>query len=167
MLYAFARDSGLLASELFATVHPSGIPLYGLYLSFAMTIVLDCIFLVSSTAFNAISAASVVALSISYSPPLAINCGRGRIDLPKNGIVLPSYIAWPISVIGLCYAAVTSYSFLFPPKLPVSVHNMNYTVTALSLVLAISYITWVVHGHEKYRGPAFLRYKRLQNEESN
>ncbi|KAJ5154284.1 Amino acid/polyamine transporter I [Penicillium coprophilum] len=65
MIYAFARDGGLPASPFFSRVHPKlQVPLNSLYLNLALVIIFGCIFLGSTSAFNAIVSASVVLLDL-------------------------------------------------------------------------------------------------------
>lgn len=85
MSYAFARDGGLPFSKFFAKVHPKlDVPLNALILTNILVVVFGCIFLGSSSAFNAIVSASVVALGITYAIPPSINCLRGRRMLPET-----------------------------------------------------------------------------------
>ncbi|MCJ1227678.1 hypothetical protein MMC12_004334 [Toensbergia leucococca] len=154
MTYAFARDGGLPASRFFAKVHPTlDLPLNALYLTVAAVVVFGCIFLGSSSAFNAIISASVVALSITYAMPPAINCLRGRKMLPARKFVLPGVIGWIANLIGIVYVIVTSVLFLFPPNLPVTGNNMNYCVVAFFIVLVISTIQWYDDGRKNFKGP--------------
>lgn len=126
MTYAFARDGGVPASKFFAKVHTRlGQPLNSLMLTTALTVIFGCIFLGSSSAFNAIISASVVALGVSYAIPVAINCLRGRRMLPPRAFTLPSWFAWPANLIGVAYVIVTTVLFLFPPELPVTGSNMS------------------------------------------
>lgn len=95
MTYAFARDGGLPASRFFARVHGKlELPLNALYLTTACVVIFGCIFLGSSSAFNAIISASVVALGVSYAIPPAVNCLRGRKCLPPRAFVLPGLLGW-------------------------------------------------------------------------
>lgn len=58
MTWAFARDRGLPASWFFAKVHPKlDVPLNSLMLTTALVVIFGCIFLGSSSAFNAIISA--------------------------------------------------------------------------------------------------------------
>jgi choline transport protein len=158
MVYAFARDGGLPASSLFAQVHERGVPLNALCLTTAITILFGCVFVFSSAAFNAISSASVVALSISYALPIAVNCIQGRVKLPARALALPGPFAWLVNLVGVSYSILTSILFLFPPEIPVDSANMNYGGLALILVLIVSIVTWNFHGRQNYRGPAMLQY---------
>jgi choline transport protein len=63
MSYAFARDGGLPFSRFFAKVHPTlNVPLNALLWTTAWVVIFGLIFLGSTNTFNAITAASVVAL---------------------------------------------------------------------------------------------------------
>ncbi|SMQ47354.1 unnamed protein product [Zymoseptoria tritici ST99CH_3D7] len=155
MTYAFARDGGLPFSRYFARVHPTlDVPLYALGLTFAVVMVFGCIFLGSSSAFNAIVSASVVSLGVSYGIPIAINCLRGRRMLPPTrAFILPEWFAWTINILGVAYVIVTTVLFVFPPALPVTGSNMNYCIVAFAIVCLISIVQWFVDGRKNYRGP--------------
>ena len=96
MTYAFARDGGLPFSRLLAKVHKRlDVPLNALILTAILVVIFGCIFLGSSSAFNAIVSASVVALGITYAIPPAINCLRGRRMLPgTRAFILPGPTGW-------------------------------------------------------------------------
>lgn len=155
MTYAFARDGGLPASRFFAKVHPKlELPLNALYLTTILVVVFGCIFLGSSSAFNAIISASVVALGVTYGIPIAINCLRGRKELPESrAFRIPPVLGWIVNLIGLAYVVVTTVLFLFPPELPVTGSNMNYCIVAFFLIFVISIIQWFVDGRKNYTGP--------------
>jgi choline transport protein len=95
------RDGGLPFSKFFAKVHPKlGLPLNALYLTTILVIIFGCIFLGSSSAFNAIISASVVALGVSYAIPPAINCLRGRKMLPEDRVFrLPGPFGWVCNIV--------------------------------------------------------------------
>ncbi len=154
MTFAFARDRGLPASRFFAKVHKGlGIPFNSLCLTAALVVIFGCIFLGSSSAFNAIVSASVVALNLSYGIPVAVNCFQGRKKLPPRSFVLPGVFGWIANLIGLVYVIVTTVLFVFPPVLPVTGNNMNYCIAAFAIVLIISTIQWFVDGRKNYTGP--------------
>lgn len=154
MTYAFARDGGLPASRFFAKVHSKHeMPLNALILTTVLVVIFGCIFLGSSSAFNAIISASVVALGVSYAIPPAINCLRGRKMLPPRPFVLPGPLGWICNLLGIAYVIVTTVLFLFPPTLPVTGSNMNYCIVAFFIVIVISVVQWFVDGRKNYKGP--------------
>lgn len=154
MTYAFARDGGLPASKFFAKVHPRlGQPLNALMLAAGLTILFGLILIGSSSAFNALISASVVALGVSYAIPVAINVCRGRKMLPPRAFQLPSALGWAANLLGISYTIVTTVLFLFPPALPVSASSMNYCVVAFGIILFISTFQWIVDGRKNFTGP--------------
>lgn len=108
MSYAFARDRGMPFSHVFAKVHPKlGLPLNALLWTTAWVLVFGCIFLGSSSTFNAITSASVVALGVTYAIPPAINVLRGRKCLPENrAFKLSAPVGW------ICNIVCSSFSFV-------------------------------------------------------
>jgi choline transport protein len=171
MVYAFARDGGLPASKLFAKVHGRlQVPLNALWLTTILVIIFGCIFLGSSSAFNAIVSASVVALGVTYAIPPSVNCLRGRKMLPESRpFILPSWLGWTCNLVsllkrkirsktnvfqvGIAYVILTTVLFMFPPVEQVTGSNMNYCVAAFAIVLIISTIQWFVDGRKNYTGP--------------
>lgn len=169
MTYAFARDGGLPMSKVFAKVHPRlGQPLNALILAAVLTILFGLILIGSSSAFNALISASVVALGVSYAIPVAINVCRGRKMLPTRAFTLPGFIGWIANLIGIAYTIVTTVMFLFPPELPVTSSNMSkfqthpgrriltpadYCVVAFAIILFVSTFQWFVDGRKNFTGP--------------
>lgn len=154
MLYAFARDGGLPASRFFAKVHKKlDVPLNALYLTTILVTIFGLIFLGSSSAFNAIISASVVALDISYGMPILINVLRGRKMITHSPWKMPEPLAWVANVISLVYIILTTVLFLFPPDYPVSASSMNYCVAALGIVFFVSVFQWFIDGRKNFTGP--------------
>lgn len=110
MTYAFARDRGLPASRVFAKIHPGlDVPLNALIWTAVWVIIFGCVFLGSSSAFNAITAASVVALGVTYAIPPAINVMRGRKMLPETrAFKMPNWLGWLTNIVRLLPARTKS-----------------------------------------------------------
>ncbi|KAK5090366.1 hypothetical protein LTR05_000538 [Lithohypha guttulata] len=155
MTYAFARDRGLPFSRFFAKVHVGlDTPVNALVLTTVLVVIFGCIFLGSTAAFNAIVAASVVALGVSYAIPPAINILRGRRMLPETrAFKLPNWLGWFCNIVGVLYSILTTILFVFPPAIPVTGNSMNYAIVAFAVVILISVIQWVVDGRKNYKGP--------------
>jgi len=154
MTYAFARDGGLPYSKVFAKVHPTlDLPLNALYLTTSLVVIFGCVFLGSSSAFNAIISASVVALGVSYAIPIVVNCLQGRKKLPPRAFVLPTWFGWFANLLGIVYVLITTVLFVFPPELPVTGSNMNYCIVAFTIILIISTFQWIVDGRKNFTGP--------------
>jgi amino acid transporter len=146
------------------------VPLESLGFTIAVVVVFGLIFLGSSSAFNAIVSASVVALGLTYGIPVAINCARGRKMLPPTrAFQMPEPLAWFANLLGIAYVILTTVLFVFPPELPVTGSNMNYCIVAFAIVVIISLIQWIVDGRKNYTGPKVdleeLILTATQNEE--
>ncbi|KIW04753.1 uncharacterized protein PV09_04479 [Verruconis gallopava] len=155
MSYAFARDRGLPFSSVFARVHPTlDVPLNALIWTTAWVVIFGLIFLGSTSTFNAITAASVVALGVSYGIPPMINVLRGRKMLPDDrAFKLPSGLGWTFNIVGILWTILTTVLFVFPPATPVTSSNMNYAIAAFGVILVISGGTWILDGRKHYVGP--------------
>ncbi|KAI0008356.1 amino acid/polyamine transporter I [Xylariaceae sp. FL0662B] len=155
MSYAFARDRGLPFSRVFAKVHPMlDVPLNALLWTAAWVVVFGCIFLGSSSAFNAITSAAVVALGVTYGIPPAINLLRGRKMLPPNrAFKLPEPLGWVLNLITVAWSILMTVLFVFPPETPATSDNMNYCVVAFGVILLIAVTTWIFDGRKHYTGP--------------
>ncbi|KAG8694058.1 hypothetical protein FRC09_010087 [Ceratobasidium sp. 395] len=160
MTHAFARDNGLPFSRIFAHINARfRVPLASLVLTTTLCVIFGCIYLGSSSALNAILSSSVVALNISYSIPVALLLIRGRHllhppDLPAPPTFTLGRIGGPIAnIIGLAFAVLTTVFFLFPPVLPVTPANMNYTIVVFGVIALVSVITWITSGRRNFKGP--------------
>lgn len=101
MSYAFARDKGMPFSKVFARVHPTlDVPLNALFWTVGWVIVFGLIFLGSTSTFNAITAASVVALGVTYAIPPAVLVLRGRHLLPVDRqFKIPEPFGWIMNIV--------------------------------------------------------------------
>ncbi|PHH59033.1 hypothetical protein CDD81_3854 [Ophiocordyceps australis] len=154
MVFAFARDRGLPWSRVLARVDVRlGLPLNALALTCVVVILFGMIFLASTSAFNAIMSASIVALNLSYAMPIAVNCAQGRKVLAQASWRLPAWLGWTADAIALCYVLLTTVLFLFPPKLPVTGTNMNYCIGAFVIIVMVSVLQWLMDGRKHFTGP--------------
>ena len=153
LAWAFARDGGLPFSPYFAQLsRPFGFPVRTTILAFTFTCAYGLLYLVSTTAFNSIITSAVLFSNISYSAPQLIVSWRGRDN------VLPEH-HWDLGLFGrFCNAAspiivvLLSVLICFPPELPVTNYNVNYTpVILLGFVLVLG-AAWRVRGR-KFEGP--------------
>lgn len=166
MTFAFARDGGLPWSTSLATVHKaSAMPLNALCFSTAVAALFGCIFVISDTAFNAIAAASVTALGLSYALPVVLHCLQGRRISHSAPFQMWPPLGWAVNLLGVTYALITSVLFLFPPTIPVDISNMNYGGVVLLLIMLFSSAMWLINGRYRYKGPALLGYQALSVEE--
>ncbi|CAG8884348.1 unnamed protein product [Penicillium salamii] len=148
MIHALARDSGLPFSSLWTKVHSGlGTPLNALALSAFAVICCGCIFLGSSSGFNALSSATVICFDISYCVPILVHCLRGRKLLPARSWSLHPVIGWTANLISIAYILLTTVLFLFPPSRSVTGSTMNYAIAAVGVFMLISSF-YFIRGHK-------------------
>jgi choline transport protein len=154
MTFAFARDGGLPVSRLWWKVDSRlGVPMNALYLNVFIVVIFGCIYLGSTIAFNAIVAASVVALGVSYGLPVALSVMQMRRKLPERAFKLPPWLGWTANIIGVVYTLITTVLFLFPPQKQVTGTTMNYCVVAFGIIMIVSALQWIFDGRKTYQGP--------------
>jgi hypothetical protein len=103
----------------------------------------------------------LLSFSVCFEPELCYaRCNQLHAWTSKAAewaFILPPVLAWVVNIVGIFYATTTSVLFLFPPRRPVDVEDMNYGSVVLVLVLLGCLTAWIVHGQEKYEGSAMLK----------
>ncbi|KAG0125622.1 amino acid/polyamine transporter I [Tuber indicum] len=155
ILYAFARDNGLPFSTVFATIHPTlQVPLNSLLLTTVPVLLLGTLYLISTTALNAIFSAAVISLALSYGFPVLINVLTGRKKLPDDrDFKLPGIMGWICNLVGLGFVVGCTVLFILPPQLPVTRENMNYSFLVFSIIVGISTLAYHFEGKGVFTGP--------------
>ena len=110
------------------------------------------LYLISTTAFNSIITSAVLYLNITYAVPQGLTAIRGR----KN--VLPSHpfdlgcIGYACNFLSPLLVTVVGVLICFPPELPVTHSNINYTPVVLVALSLVILAFWFTMGH-KFEGP--------------
>ena len=153
LAWAFARDGGLPYSSFFSHVSEHHkFPVRTTILALVFCSIYGLLYLISTTAFNSIITSAVLYLNITYAIPQGLIAVRGR----KN--VLPDHpfdlgrLGYACNFLSPILVTVVGVLICFPPELPVTHQNFNYTpvvLVALSLVI-IGF--WFTMGHE-FQGP--------------
>lgn len=153
MTWAFARDRGIPFSEYFSRVSVTrDFPARGTALSVCFCCLYGLLYLASTTAFNSIVTGAVLYLNVTYAVPQGILATRGRkkclparsFNLGVIGVVCNFLTPLLVTVVGIFIC--------FPPQLPVTVNNMNYTPVILVGLFAVILGLWSVRGN-KFSGP--------------
>ena len=155
LTWAFARDNGLPFSTFFAHVNPTyNIPIRTIVLVSVVVALLGLINIASTTAFNAITSLSTLALYISYLIPIIL-----LVIKKLQGHHIP-YGPWklgrwglPINIFAIIYGVFIVIFLPFPPAIPVTPTTMNYSSPVLALVIFFALGYWFVRGRRQYAGP--------------
>ncbi|KIY02165.1 uncharacterized protein Z520_02303 [Fonsecaea multimorphosa CBS 102226] len=157
LAWSFARDNGLVFSSRLSSIHPTlQVPVYALFLTYGILVVCGCVFVASTTAFNALIGSSIVLQEISFLIPVALllHRRRGPKYLPRTrSFAPPSVVGWIANVIVVAFTVVTTVFFNFPAFLPTSAASMNYTCVILGIALLLGIANWFAHARKHYQGP--------------
>ncbi|GAA5917371.1 hypothetical protein JCM6882_006341 [Rhodosporidiobolus microsporus] len=162
MVHAFARDRGLPFSTFFSKLNSrTAVPDRAVYFTTGWCIVFALIYFGSSSSFNAILSSSVVMLNMSYCVPIVLLLTRGRHLLRPESFPSPTWTLGPIlgplaNIVALCFTAITTVFFVFPPELPATGTSMNYAVAVFGIVIIMSTLTWIFQGRKEFHGPRDL-----------
>lgn len=129
LTWSFARDNAILGSTYIGQVHRRlDVPVEALALNATAVFIIGCIFLGSSTAFNAFIGTGLILQQTTIAIPAALLVYRRRSPgvLPVNRpFRLPSPVGWAANVCAVSFAIVVVVFYNFPVVLPVTGSNMS------------------------------------------
>ena len=127
--WSLARDRALLGSPWLGKLDPTfEVPVWSLIFNFSIMFIIGCIYLGSSSAFNAFIGTGLILQHISYSFPAALLIYRLRSDkwLPRDRqFKLPSLVGWVSNITTVAFALLVLVFYTFPTVLPVTGSNMS------------------------------------------
>ncbi|OTB01425.1 hypothetical protein M426DRAFT_323446 [Hypoxylon sp. CI-4A] len=160
LLYAMARDKGIMYHNYFAHITPGlDVPVRTILLTFVFNILFGLLYLGPSVAFSAYAASTTIFLNVSYVFPVVVLLIRGRgilLQFRSEGtsFALGNVSGWVLNIIAAIFVIVTSVFFCFPTGLPVSADEMNYVVVVIGIFLIIVTTFWFMLG-KTFEGPEF------------
>jgi choline transport protein len=119
-----------------------------------VSFLLSIIYVISTTAFNAIISLQTISLSVSYIPPILffmLRKIRGQ-HIPYGPFKLGRY-GIATNVLALAYLLYVVIWMPFPTMLPVTGSNMNYAGPLLGTVIIGALVDWTFSGHKRFKVP--------------
>ncbi|KAH8887291.1 amino acid transporter [Thozetella sp. PMI_491] len=152
--WAFARDKAIPLSGLWSKVDERhGVPIWALFLTTVIQMLLGLINLGSSSAFLAFVSVGVIALAVSYGIPIAISMINHRREVNNAKWTLGAAIGWGVNIIAVLWIAFETVLFSMPTALPVNEVTMNYAIVVFAGFMAMSAVWYVAYAHKVYKGP--------------
>jgi choline transport protein len=119
-------------------MHPKlEVPVWALVVNGSVIFIIGCIYLASSTAFNAFIGTGLILQQVTFAIPAAVLLLRKRTrDLlpPNRPFKLWEPIGWIANFLTVAFAIIVVIFYNFPVIMPVQVSNMSkfnpFTVTA-------------------------------------
>jgi choline transport protein len=128
LTWSFARDNALIGSHWLGQIHPRfGVPVWALLFNSAVIFIIGCVYLGSTTAFNAMIATGLILQQISYAIPAVLIMYRRRSTkfLPKNRSFRLGHFGWLANILTVVMAIIATVFYNFPTIMPVTPSNMS------------------------------------------
>lgn len=133
LTWSFARDDAVVFAPFLSRIHPRwGVPVWSLIANSACVFVLGCVYLGSSTAFNALVSTGIILQQISFAFPAALMLYRrvkGTLEevMPQSkvGFKLRFGVGPIANVLTVVMALLALVFYDLPVVLPVTVGNMS------------------------------------------
>lgn len=160
--WAFARDSGLPASEFFAEVSPTlKVPVHMVLVVGLLQMLLGFIYLGSSTAFNAVLSMAILGMYASYISPIVFMFiyGRRKSASIFRGLGSGSFNLGPrwgpvVNIAAILWLLIGIVFSTFPTVEPVTPENMNYCiVVTMGWMLIGGVYYYLLGGKKQFTGP--------------
>lgn len=140
LTWSFARDDALFGSRWLGQIDSrQQVPIAALLFNFAIMFIIGCIYLGSTSAFNAFIGTGLILQHVTYAFPAALLMIRRRAEtwLPKSrSFQMPSIVGWAANITTVLFAVLVLVFYDFPTVLPVSGTSMSKYKHPLSLTLA-------------------------------
>ncbi|KAA8642288.1 hypothetical protein EYZ11_012960 [Aspergillus tanneri] len=147
MFWAFSRDDGLPFSRVWAKVNPRlGAPFNAQLCVAVIVALLGCIYLGSTTAFNAMMSSAVTINNIAYLIPILTNVILGRKTMHRGPFFLGPAAGMAVNIVTIAWLVFAIVFFSFPFYMPVTASNMNYTCACVGGFILIELMWWLVAG---------------------
>lgn len=158
MWWSLARDNATPFPSFFGQVHPTlDCPVNATVAMAVMVSCLGCVYVGSTTAFQALISSFIVLSTLSYAGAIVPHILSRRRSVVLGPFAMPHKIGYVVNILAVLYIAVTVLFFCFPFTLPVTVQNMNYTsVITVGLMTHVG-IWWLFQGMRTYKGPTYSR----------
>lgn len=156
VFWTLARDNATPFARFFSRVDAKRrIPFNAILFCAGISTILGCIYLGSSTAFNAFVGSFVLLSTLSYLAAILPHLLHKRALIAPGWFWMKGPIGYMVNGIACSYIIVFVVIFCFPFSLPVSAATMNYSsliTGGLSLFVAGFWIWW----RRNYEGPSYV-----------
>ncbi|KAM5564339.1 amino-acid permease BAT1 [Rosa sericea] len=153
VVYALSRDNGIPFSPIWRKVHPrSKVPTNAVWLCAAIGILLGLPILKLDLVFTAIISVSTIGWVGGYAVPIFARL----VMVEEKFRAGPFYLGRAsrpvcfVAFVWICYACST---FLLPTFYPLRWKTFNYAPIALSVVLTLIMLWWVLDARKWFKGP--------------
>ncbi|KAI9703502.1 MAG: hypothetical protein M1820_005806 [Bogoriella megaspora] len=155
MLWTLARDGATPFSKSLARVSRTWKnPFRATLVCGIACTVLGCIYIGSTTAFNAFVGSFVVLSTLSYLAAILPHLLTRRVNVKPGPFWMPTSLGMAILCISSAYIVVWNTIYFFPYVQPVTAKNMNYSVVITGGLTIVALCWWLIKSVHGYQGPS-------------
>ena len=128
LTWSFARDDALVLSKFMSRLHPRfDVPVWAILANAGVVFIIGCIYLGSSTAFNAIVGTGLILQQMTFSIPsvLLLFRKRGKEWLPPSRTFNLGPFGWVANIMTVAFGILVLIFYNFPVVMPVAPGNMS------------------------------------------
>lgn len=156
MFWTLARDNATPFSKLFGQISPKfHNPFNATLLCGCVCTALGCIYIGSSTAFNAFVSSYVQLSTLSYLMAILPHVLSRRSNVTPGWFWMRGPLGYIVNIVSCLYIIVFVVIFCFPYTLPVDAKSMNYT-SAITGGFSLFVACWWFVRKDSYMGPRDL-----------
>lgn len=154
-LWTLARDQATPLSRHLGKVHPTlHVPIHSTVLTAVLVTILGCIYVGSTTAFNAFAGSFVLMSSSSYIAAILPHLLTGRKNITYGTFHLNrGPLGYVLNFVACGYMIVWFVIYCFPPSLPTDAATMNYASLLWGGSTIFLLVWWLVGARKGYEGP--------------
>lgn len=144
--WSFSRDQGIPGSRYWGKVNKkTNLPVNAHLMSMFWNAAVGCIYMGSTTAFNAMVTACITFLLFSYAIPICCLLYKGRNNI-KHGPFWLGPLGYFSNIVTLAWTVFVLIFFCFPYSMPATKDDMNYSSVVLVGLTLYALIYWFARG---------------------
>lgn len=153
-LWTLARDRATPFPHLLGKVSPTlRMPFYATITCGCVVTILGCIYVGSTTAFNAFVGSFVLFSTASYTAAILPNLLTRRKNIIYGPFHLKGALGFILNFIACAYMMVWFVIYCFPYSLPTTAASMNYACLMFGGLTILITVWWFVGARTGYEGP--------------
>lgn len=153
-LWALARDRAAPFPSILGKVNRKlDMPLWSTVATAVLVTLLGCIYVGSTTAFNAFVGSFILLSSSSFLAAILPNLLTGRKNIKYGPFHLKGWIGFALNGIACSYMLVWFVIYCFPYALPTNSQSMNYACLIWGGLTSLVCIWWFLGARKGYEGP--------------
>ncbi|KAL9040755.1 MAG: hypothetical protein Q9180_001721 [Flavoplaca navasiana] len=155
-LWAISRDDAVPFSKMLGRIHPTKRNPFNATLTCGvLCTLLSCIFVASTTAFNAFVGSFVIFSTLSYLAAILPHLLSRRSNVEPGDFWMGGWAGYAVHTVSCLYIMAFIVIFCFPFTLPVDAVSMNYA-SLITGGISVFVIGWWLVKRGEYKGPQFV-----------